>query len=114
MKKVPNQLEKNTRPVSAAVSAPVQEVFSSIQGEGIHIGQRQVFVRFAHCHLKCAYCDTPMSSPTGRCHVETRPGSGQTEQIENPLTPDSLRTIIESLLAQGHFTQSAGAAVVTP
>src|SRR3989339_2074905 len=39
--------------------APIHEIFSSCQGEGLYAGQRQVFVRFAGCNLRCAYCDTP-------------------------------------------------------
>lgn len=36
----------------------INEIFSSIQGEGIFLGEKQVFVRFAGCNLKCSYCDT--------------------------------------------------------
>jgi len=36
----------------------IAEVFSSIQGEGLFVGEYQVFVRFAGCNLKCRYCDT--------------------------------------------------------
>ena len=39
----------------------INEVFSSIQGEGILIGRRQVFIRFSGCNLNCNYCDTPKS-----------------------------------------------------
>jgi organic radical activating enzyme len=39
----------------------VLEVFSSIQGEGLHAGEPQVFVRLAGCPLRCRYCDTPGS-----------------------------------------------------
>lgn len=38
--------------------APISEIFASIQGEGLFVGERQVFVRFANCNLKCDYCDT--------------------------------------------------------
>lgn len=40
------------------ITAPIVEIFSSIQGEGLLIGERQIFVRFAGCNLKCDYCDT--------------------------------------------------------
>lgn len=35
----------------------ITDIFSSIQGEGIYIGYRQIFIRFAGCHLSCEYCD---------------------------------------------------------
>lgn len=43
------------------VTARVHEIFSSLQGEGIRLGERQIFVRFAGCNLDCSYCDTPAS-----------------------------------------------------
>lgn len=36
----------------------INEIFSSIQGEGIYFGRKQVFVRFSGCNLSCGYCDT--------------------------------------------------------
>jgi len=41
------------------VKADIVEIFSSIQGEGVFLGARQIFVRFKECNLKCAYCDEP-------------------------------------------------------
>ena len=81
-------------------TAPLQEIFSSIQGEALYVGKRQVFVRFAHCHLKCAYCDTPMISTTGQCHVEDPPGSGLQFYYPNPMQPQTLIEIISALLKQ--------------
>jgi 7-carboxy-7-deazaguanine synthase len=43
--------------------APVIEIFLSRQGEGICVGDAQVFVRFGGCNLVCDYCDTPDSIP---------------------------------------------------
>ncbi|MBN1526285.1 MAG: 7-carboxy-7-deazaguanine synthase QueE [Candidatus Omnitrophica bacterium] len=39
------------------MEADITEVFSSIQGEGIFAGAKQVFVRFAACNMKCHFCD---------------------------------------------------------
>ena len=36
----------------------VREIFTSIQGEGLKVGQRMDFVRFLGCNLSCSYCDT--------------------------------------------------------
>ena len=36
----------------------ISEIFSSIQGEGIHAGKPSVFLRTALCNLKCEWCDT--------------------------------------------------------
>ncbi len=38
--------------------ASIIEIFSSIQGEGLFVGEMQTFVRFAGCNLHCKYCDT--------------------------------------------------------
>lgn len=39
------------------MTAEVSEVFSSIQGEGPHLGKKQIFVRFGRCNMHCGYCD---------------------------------------------------------
>ena len=38
--------------------AKIKEIFSSIQGEGLCIGCKQIFIRFCACNLNCNYCDT--------------------------------------------------------
>lgn len=35
----------------------ISEIFSSIQGEGLRMGERHIFIRFEACHMACAYCD---------------------------------------------------------
>ncbi len=40
----------------------VNEIFYSLQGEGARKGSANIFVRFAHCNLKCRFCDTEFES----------------------------------------------------
>jgi 7-carboxy-7-deazaguanine synthase len=36
----------------------IAEIFDSLQGEGLYLGERQIFVRMFGCNLECGYCDT--------------------------------------------------------
>ncbi len=40
------------------LTAKIKEIFTSIQGEGVYVGEKQTFVRFCKCNLACKYCDT--------------------------------------------------------
>ena len=65
--------------------AQLQEVFSSIQGEGPWVGKRQVFVRFNGCHLRCHYCDTPAQASELPCKMEPFSGAEAPLLIPNPV-----------------------------
>lgn len=49
--------------------ARINEIFLSIQGEGLLVGKSQIFIRFAGCNLKCKFCDTQNNS-FRRMHLE--------------------------------------------
>jgi len=67
------------------------EIFSSVQGEGIHVGRRQLFVRFSGCNLACEHCDTPESRQSILfAHAEHPPGSGRFELVSNPVSTRDL------------------------
>ncbi len=41
----------------------LNEIFLSIEGEGLFAGTKTLFIRFSGCHLKCYWCDTKYSLP---------------------------------------------------
>ena len=90
----------------------IDEIFNSIQGEGIFTGVRQVFVRFMGCPLDCGYCDTSHSrlpdAPV--CVVERILGTGEFMEIPNPVDIDTLVRIIGDLWspATRHLSLTGG------
>lgn len=85
----------------------IVEIFSSIQGEGLYVGTRQIFVRLSGCNLTCAYCDTPDSRHVSKnALVEQTPGKRDFLQVANPLSPAQLAQHIHSLLSVQHHSIS--------
>ena len=72
-------------------TADLVEVFSGIQGEGLYVGCRQAFVRFAGCNLRCRYCDTRHAwDAPAACAMEREPGSRTFDDVPNPVPARSL------------------------
>ncbi len=67
-------------------TARLIEVFSAIQGEGLNVGTRQLFIRFAFCDLRCHFCDSAhtWNAPT-TCRIERSPGLRDFEIHSNPV-----------------------------
>ena len=75
----------------STTEAHLFEVFSSIQGEGLYIGDRQIFVRFLMCNLSCAYCDsTDCLVPQKTYRVEETPGKRDYKVYNNPASMDQM------------------------
>lgn len=80
-------------PVTGSTDLELIEIFSSLQGEGVWIGARQIFCRFSGCNLNCRYCDTDFALRS-ECRVETVPGSGEFVARANPLSQAALEEFL--------------------
>ena len=85
----------------AIPKADLIEIFSSIQGEGLLVGCRQIFLRLPDCNLNCRYCDTDFKR-TPSCQVEKNPGTGQMEEWTNPIALDRVLDLITDWEKQLH------------
>ncbi len=88
--------------------AHVEEIFSSMQGEGLWVGQRHIFVRFSGCDIRCCYCDTPeaVQSTDGggtprSCRVQRSTDSAEYERVPNPLSRRQLTEFCTRLIVRG-------------
>lgn len=84
-------------PAAAAGAPPIDrlgrlsEIFVSFQGEGPHVGKRQIFLRLAGCEVGCRFCDTPDALRGGakyavRAVPSTIASAGRVESIhDNPV-----------------------------
>ncbi len=85
------------------LSANITEIFPSIQGEGVYIGYKQIFVRFSGCNLNCLYCDTDHSALDYCCVYEN---GDRFHEVKNPFTPLKLLAEIEKLQPEKHHSLS--------
>jgi len=75
----------------------LKEIFTSIQGEGLFVGQKQIFIRFCDCNLSCSYCDTDFTR-SKYCNVFSlenyNDNRADSTQILNPVSVGQLLKII--------------------
>lgn len=74
-----------------SAKARLIEIFSAIQGEGLNVGTRQIFIRFALCDLRCDFCDSAHTwSVPSTCQIEQTPGWRDFETHPNPVEMSDL------------------------
>lgn len=96
---------------SPAQSGNLVEVFSGIQGEGLYVGRRQIFIRLCGCNLACDFCDTEGARRVPSvCRIELTPGDRDFAQFPNPLR---IEKVIECVTALNQPLGLHHAAVLT-
>jgi organic radical activating enzyme len=81
----------NIKNITQENSAHLVEVFSAIQGEGLNVGTRQIFIRFAICDLRCHFCDSTHTWNIPKiCRIERNPGLRDFENYSNPVPLEKL------------------------
>jgi 7-carboxy-7-deazaguanine synthase len=95
------------RAAKQAPTGALVELFSGIQGEGIHVGRRQIFLRLAQCNLSCAYCDQPEARNIPPFWLrEQTPGARDFIATPNPVTPEQAVAAVLALHKQPGLTHS--------
>ena len=87
-----------TNKTALTTHARLIEVFSAIQGEGLNVGTRQIFIRFALCDLRCHFCDSSHTwVAPDNCRIERTPGLRNFEICANPVPISMLLERVEQL-----------------
>ncbi len=100
--------------VRAERALSVNEIYETIQGEGLLTGTPSIFVRLQGCNLRCPWCDQPEA-------LEFKEGSTRVEDVLSkvkrspfkhvvitggePFTHRGLPALVESLLEEGFSVQ---------
>jgi len=82
--------DRGARGAAPMPAGDIVEIFSGIQGEGIHVGRRHLFLRMAGCNLLCDYCDQPEARTIPPAAlIERRAGRRDFASAPNPLSVEA-------------------------
>lgn len=89
----------------------ITEIFYSIQGESIFVGQPTIFIRLTGCPLRCGYCDTAYAFSKGKIltfdHIFKEIKKYSTPYITvtggEPLAQPECLTLLQALCDDGYI-----------
>ena len=121
----PNVDDSNPNTEGEGPALPINELFESLQGEGVLAGVSSVFIRTSGCNLRCWFCDSYHTSwePThawmGLDEIVDRVEAYDAEHVVltggEPLIHDEAVTLINRLSEQGyHITIETNGTIAPP
>jgi 7-carboxy-7-deazaguanine synthase len=95
----------------ASPQGHLSEMFCSIQGEGMLVGERQIFVRTAGCVATCSWCDTVYSKvQTPRFVIHSSEPGGPKPWRPNPVL---LADVLEDVVAMARANAPVATVSIT-
>jgi 7-carboxy-7-deazaguanine synthase len=76
--------------LAPSLAGHVSEMFCSVQGEGLFVGERQIFLRTAGCSATCSWCDTVYSKVQTPRFVVHSGGDAGSRWRPNPVSVDTV------------------------
>ncbi|MDR1452878.1 MAG: 7-carboxy-7-deazaguanine synthase QueE [Candidatus Margulisbacteria bacterium] len=105
----PKRLRGVPRENKIKMQANLQEIFRSIQGEGLYAGAPTTFVRFSGCNLRCAYCDTKKSwRETKYCLYQPVEFARRLVRVPNAVSAEDCADMIFWLAPRGLVSFTGG------
>lgn len=89
----------------------VNEIFVSVEGEGVRTGYLSVFIRLNGCNLKCSYCDTDYAHQVQKPNKTLRQILDEVNSYElnrvtltggEPLLHPHVKNLVENLAFAGY------------